>query len=190
MAVKRILLLTLTLLAPALAFGNGGECTVYPSGKTQTGTAAFGRADCADSTNDNKPLPFDAHLEKSEEVLSGKTQADTAAFGGQAASGSAACTSCSAGMYSTLTGRTASTTCQHCPTGKLYSEAGVSVCTSCTAGKFQSVTGSTSCSVCVTDFAVHMQGEAHHANPMGAGSRSALLGRKVTPPTRRRRRQK
>ena len=90
MAVKWILLLALVLFAPALAFGNGGECTVYPSGTTQTGTAAFGRADCADSTNDDKPLLFDAHLEKSEEVLSGKTQADTAAFGGQAASGSAA----------------------------------------------------------------------------------------------------
>ena len=141
MAVKWILLLTLILFAPALAFGNGGECTVYPPDRTQTSTAAFGRADCADSTNDDEPVSFDAHLEKGEACPSGKTQADTlafvnggectvyppdktqtstAAFGGQAASGSAACTSCSAGMYSTLTGQTASTACQHCPTGKLY----------------------------------------------------------------------
>ena len=75
-AVKWILLLTLLLFAPALAFGNGGECTVHPPDSA----AAFGHADCADSTNDDKPVSFDAHLEKGEACPSGKTQAGTLAF--------------------------------------------------------------------------------------------------------------
>ena len=48
MAVKWIFLLILTFLVPVFVYVNGGECTVYPSAKYQTSSAAFGRTGCAD----------------------------------------------------------------------------------------------------------------------------------------------
>jgi hypothetical protein len=60
-------------------------------------------------------------------------------------SGTAACTLCQAGKFSTERGL--STTCENCPAGQ-YSAAGALVCTYCDAGKFQSTLGSSVCINC------------------------------------------